>query len=298
MPFPHAGELAALGTAACWAVTSMAFESAGRRVGSLAVNLIRLALALAPLTLFCALHRGRALPLDASLHAWLWLSASGLVGFTFGDLCLFRAFVVVGARISVLLMTLVPPFTALLGLAILGERLSVLDWAGMALTVAGVTWVVRERTPDVEGTLRDLPRSGILLGIGGAFGQALGLVMSKEGMGDFHPIAATQIRVAAGIVGFAVLFVFIGWWPRVLAALTDRTAMARTSLGAFFGPFLGVSLSLVAVQYTEAGVAATLMALVPVMIIPLTVYVRKERVTPRSVIGAAVAVGGAALLFL
>jgi len=297
MPFAHAGEIAALGTAACWAVTSMAFESAGKRIGSLAVNLIRLVLALIPLTLFCALQRGQALPTDATVHAWLWLSASGLVGFTFGDLCLFRAFVVVGARVSVLLMALVPPFTALLGLLILGERLSVLDWAGMALTVAGVTWVVRERAPDVKGKLRDLPRSGILLGIGGAFGQALGLVMSKQGMGDYHPIAATQIRVVAGIAGFALLFVFIGWWPRVISAVTDRVAMARTSLGAFFGPFLGVSLSLVAIQQTEAGVAATLMALVPVMIIPLTVFVRKERVTARSVLGSVVAVCGAALLF-
>jgi drug/metabolite transporter (DMT)-like permease len=99
------------------------------------------------------------------------------------------------------------------------------------------------------------------------------------------------------MLGFALLFVFIGWWPRVIAALRDGPAMARTSLGAFFGPFLGVSLSLVAVKYTEAGVAATLMALVPVMIIPLTVLVRKERVTARSVLGAIVAVGGAGLLF-
>jgi drug/metabolite transporter (DMT)-like permease len=74
--------------------------------------------------------------------------------------------------------------------------------------------------------------------------------------------------------------------------------MARTGIGAFFGPFLGVSLSLLAVKYTEAGVAATLMALAPVMIIPVSVLVFREHVAWPAVLGAVVAVAGSALLFL
>ena len=298
MPFSHIGELAALGTAFCWTITSMAFESASKKVGSLAVNLIRLMMALVLLTLFCWIVRGRPLPDDASAHAWLWLSVSGLVGFTIGDLCLFRAFVVVGARISMLLMTMVPPFTALLGWVLLGETLNPMDWMGMAFIVGGVAWVVLERRPVGEMKTERPSRSGILLGIAGAAGQSLGLVLSKLGMGSYDPFAATQIRVIAGIVGFSVLFLFIGWWPRVFSALKNRGAMARISLGAVFGPFLGVSLSLVAVQHTEAGVAATLMGLTPIIIIPPAIWINKERISPRAIIGAFVAVGGAALLFL
>lgn len=296
-PFPHAGELAALATACCWTASALAFEAAGRRVGSLALNLIRLVPALLLLSVYSWLVRGVAFPVDASAHAWLWLSLSGLVGFTVGDLCLFRAFVRLGARVSMLLMATVPPITALLGLLIMDEVLSARQLLGMALAVAGVSSVALERRPDAAGRPQRLPVDGILLGLGGAVGQALGLVLSKVGMGSYDAFAATQIRVLAGIAGLAVVFTAIGWWPRVRVALADRPAMVPTGIGAFFGPFLGVSLSLVAIKYAFAGVAATLMALVPVLIIPASVLVFGERVSRTAVLGAVVAVAGTALLF-
>ncbi len=296
-PIPYAGEIAALATACCWTVTSLAFTAAGLRVGSLAVNLIRLVPALLLLSLYSWLVRGVAFPVDASAHAWLWLSVSGLVGFTVGDLCLFRAFVLVGARVAMLLMALVPPITTVLGLLVMGEMLSPRQLLGMVLTVVGVSSVVLERRPDAGGRLQRLPTAGILLGLGGAAGQALGLVLSKVGMGAYDAFAATQIRVVAGLVGFALVFTVIGWWPRVKVALADRRAMASTGVGSFFGPFLGVSLSLVAVKYTHAGVAATLMSLVPVLIIPASVLLLGEKVSRMAVLGALVAVTGTALLF-
>ena len=250
------------------------------------------------LAIFGWVTRGLPLPVDATPRAWFWLAISGLVGFCIGDLCLFRAFVVIGSRLSMLMMALVPPFAAITGWIIMNEHLSLQDWTGMALTVGGVVWVILERKRDETGNHVGHPISGILLGLGGAFGQATGLVLSKFGMGDYDPFAATHIRVIAGSVGFAVLFLFIGWWPRVFAAFRNKAGIARTSLGATFGPFLGVSLSLVAVQNTEAGVAATIMALVPVLIIVPSVLIFKERVTPRAVIGAVIAVMGTVLLFL
>ncbi|MBN1774232.1 MAG: DMT family transporter [Deltaproteobacteria bacterium] len=298
MSWSHAGELAALGTACCWTVTALAFERAGKRIGSLVVNLLRLLVALCFLTLFGALVRGAPLPLDASPHAWLWLGASGLAGFTIGDLCLFRAFVVIGARLSVLLMSLVPPLCALLGWLLLGEVLTVVDWLGMALTVGGVAWVVLERRPAENGRSGRVPWTGILLGIGGAAGQAVGLALSKYGMGDYDPFAATQIRVIAGALGFGLVFSVIGWWPRVWAARRDRPALGLLSLGGFFGPFLGVSLSLYAVQRTATGVAATIMGILPVLILPPAILLDKERVSPRAVGGAVLAVAGVAVLFL
>jgi drug/metabolite transporter (DMT)-like permease len=296
------GELAALGTAVCWTVTALAFESAGRRVGSLAVNLLRLALAAGIYSLFSLARRGLWLPSDASAHAWLWLSLSGLVGFTLGDLCLFRALVVLGARLSMLIMALVPPLTALLGFLVMDEGLTWLDGLGMLLTLGGVSWVVLERRPAAEpGAPAHTPRArafGLLLAFGGAVGQAVGLVLSKHGMGDYDAFAASHIRVLAGLVGFGLLFTGIGWWRRLGPALHDGRAMAQLGLGAVFGPFLGVSLSLLAVQHTQAGVAATLMALVPVLVIPAAWLLRREAVTWRALGGACLAVAGSALLFL
>ena len=337
----HAGELAALGTAACWVATALSFEAAGRRVGSLTVNLVRLVLAIGLLAAANALRRGLPLPTDATAHAWLWLSVSGLVGFTFGDLCLFRAFVVLGARLSTLVMSLVPPLTAAIGWAVLGEVLAPRDLAGMALTVAGIAWAVAERRPPTAGpaplpagtgpvpagaglpagssaktpdrgraatpTPGDVPSpaaprtgraAGIALAVGGALGQAGGLVLSKLGMGTYDPWAATEIRVLAGTAGYLLLFTALRRWGRVRSALADRRAMAFTSLGAFFGPFLGVSLSLVAVQLVPAGVAASLMATTPILILPAAALLHGERIGPGAAGGAVLAVAGVGLLLL
>ncbi|MEZ4651166.1 MAG: DMT family transporter [Candidatus Eisenbacteria bacterium] len=297
MSIPHLGEIAALGTASCWTLTAIAFESAGRRIGSLVVNFLRLLIAAVFLSGFNAITRGHLFPDDASSHAWLWLALSGFAGFNFGDLCLFRAFVVLGSRLSVLVMSLVPPITAAIGYVFLGERLRPLDLAGMALTVLGFAWVVRSRRASPEEETHHHVQ-GVLLALGGAVGQAVGLVLSKHGMGDYAPFAAVQIRVYAGILGFAVIFSASRWWPRFWRGLRDSRAFGWTTMGAFFGPFLGVSLSLLAVQKTEAGVAATLMTLTPVFILLPARILRGDRITWRSVTGAALAVGGSALLFL
>ena len=298
MSFPHAGELAALGTACCWTLTAIVFESAGRRVGSLPVNLLRLVIALGFLAAFGAIVRGMPLPTDATPQAWAWLSVSGVIGFTVGDLCYFRALVVLGARVSILLMALVPPFTALIGWTILGERLSALDWLGMALTVGGVVWVTLERRPAAGGGNARISASGLLLGLGAALGQAAGLILSKHGMGSYDAFAATEIRVLAGAAGFCLVFTVLGWWSRVGAALRDGVAMKRIGVGAFFGPFIGVSLSLFAVQHAPAGVAATIIEIQPVLILVPAALIFHERITLRAVGGAILAVGGAALLFL
>lgn len=301
MAIPHAGELAALGTAACWTVTALSFEAAGRRIGSLTVNLLRLVLAIGLLAAAGWAFRGLPLPTDATPHAWLWLGVSGLVGFTFGDLCLFRAFVVLGSRLSTLMMALAPPLAALIGWAVLGEVLSGRDLVGMALTVTGIAWAVLERhrssaEPGGPGPPR-LTAAGVALGFGGAVGQAGGLVLSKLGMGAYDPFAATQIRVLAGTAGYVLLFFALGRWGRVARAFADRRALGYTAVGAVFGPFLGVSLSLVAVQLILTGVAASIMSITPVLIIPVVVLAGRERVGVGGVAGALLAVAGVVLLF-
>lgn len=301
MTVPY-GEIAALGTALCWTVSSLAFSAAGQRIGSLALNLIRLVMAFGYLVAFCWIRRGLPLPTDATSDAWAWLSLSGLVGFVLGDLCLFRAFLLIGPRLSMLVMSLAPPITALTGWLLLGETLTPLDWGGMMLTLSGVAWVVLEKgrsEGEIEGddSAKAHPRSGLALAFLGAVGQAVGLVLSKLGMKDYDPFAATQIRVIAGTLGIAALFFALRWWGRVLKGVRHREGMALAALGAFAGPFLGVSLSLIAVQRAQTGVVATIMATVPVLIIPVMVLVYKEKVSTRAVLGAVVAVGGVALLW-
>ncbi|HWN42769.1 MAG TPA: DMT family transporter [Thermoanaerobaculia bacterium] len=294
----YTGHLAALGAAALWAFTALFIEGAARRVGSLTVNLLRLVFAFVFLSLVGLLSRGQPLPLDATPHNWLWLAVSGLAGFTFGDLCLYRAYVVIGPRLSSLMMALVPPITALTGWLLLGETLTPRDLLGMTLTVVGIGWAILDRGRGSESGPIAVSPAGVALGFGGALGQAVGLILSKIGMAGYDPFAATQVRVIAGTVGYSLLFFALRWWPNVRTGLRDRKAVGLSWLGAFFGPFLGVSLSLIAVRDTVSGVAASIMALTPVLIIPLVILFRKERVGIGGLIGALIAVTGVALLFL
>jgi drug/metabolite transporter (DMT)-like permease len=300
----HLGEFAALLTAVFWTVTSLVFEAAGKRIGSLTVNIIRLYLAFFYYCVFLYFTRGLIFPTDATPEAWFWLSLSGLVGFVIGDQLLFQAFVVVGARISMLIMAIVPPMTALIGWVILGETLTLLSILGMVMTIGGIVLVVLKReTPQLNGNGRNkfkfnYPLTGILLALGGAAGQATGLVLSKFGMKDYNPFAASQIRVLAGLIGFTVLFFILGKWKDVAKGLKHKSGMIFTGIGSVFGPFLGVAFSLTAIQYTNTGVVATIMSIVPVLIIPPAIFIFKEKVNLKEIFGAVLAVGGVALLFL
>ncbi|MDA3868183.1 MAG: DMT family transporter [Salinivirgaceae bacterium] len=298
------GELAGLGTAVCWTATSIFFEAAGKRIGSLSVNLIRLFMAFFLLGTVTWIMRGYFLPVDATLYNWGWLALSGIVGFTIGDLLLFQAFVVVGARISMLIMALSPPVAAIAGWLILNESMSPKSLLGMGITLSGIMMVVLNRPArDSNGKkakFKDWFHNplGLLLAFGGATGQAIGLVLSKKGMEGYDVVASTHIRVIAGAVGFMIVFTFMKRWRRIFTGLKDKKGMIFTSGGAFFGPFLGVTLSLLAVKFTTAGIAQTLMSLVPVLIIVPAVIIFKEKVTLREVFGAFIAVGGVVLFFV
>ncbi|MGE0087866.1 MAG: DMT family transporter [Bacteroidales bacterium] len=303
----HPGEFAALLTAVFWTITALAFESASKKVGSLSTNIIRLVLAFVFIGIYGLFVRGSFLPMGASTHNWIWLSLSGLVGFVLGDLFLFQAYVVVGARVSMLIMSLTPPITAFIGWIVMGEKLTLQNFIGMVLTLSGIILVLFSREPQKDEDNNEngkkkvkliYPILGVLLAFGGALGQAGGLVLSKYGMADYDPFAATQIRVITGVIGFAFIFLVTRSWPKLLSAVKNKKAMTRLSIGAFFGPFLGVSFSLLSVKYTTTGVASTIMSIVPILIIPPAVLFLKDKLTIREVIGAVIAVGGVILFFM
>jgi drug/metabolite transporter (DMT)-like permease len=288
------GELAALGTATAWTGSSLAMEGAARRIGSLVLNVIRLVLAFGLLSGLAMVVRGVPLPVDATVGMWGWLAVSGWVGFVFGDLCLFRALAEISARLTMLIQTTAPIFAALLGWAVLGERMPALAVVGLVLVVGGVAWAIAARTRGGVLGGAHLAR-GVVLALCGALGQAGGLVLSKRGLGSYSAVSGTQIRVLAAVVGFAVVVTAARAWPRVRAALRDRAAMKLTVAGALLGPCIGVSLSLYAVAHAPAGVAAALMATPPILVLPVAWW-RGERVGVAGVVGAVVAVAGVALI--
>ena len=294
----HYGEVAALMVAFFWSITALSFETASKKVGSLPVNIIRLVIGLAFLSVMNWMSRGLLLPTDASLHNWIWLSVSGLIGFVIGDFLLFKSFTVIGAWLAMLIMTLAPPMAAVFGWLLLDERLSIMSLAGMVITLAGIVVVIFRPEGKNGNVAVSKPIAGLLFAFGGALGQALGIVFSKYGMQQYSPFAATQIRIIAGIIGFIVFITLIGKWVSVRSALMDRKAMIPTTIGSFFGPFLGVSFSLLAIQHTSTGVASTIMALVPIFVIPPSILLFKHKITGREILGTIISLCGVALFFL
>ncbi|UCD74575.1 MAG: DMT family transporter [Phycisphaerales bacterium] len=322
----HLGELASLGAALCWVFTSMAFAAAGRRIGPTAVNLIRIFLAV--LVLLC-IHRAVFSDWMPQVEArgLILLGVSGLIGLVIGDQCFLIALVDVGPRLTLLLATLAPPMAAILAWPMLDERLGGVQIAGIMVTLAGIAWVVLERPDTSAGTpaRRRHRLRGIICGGLGGVCQATGLVLSKLGMGHVpgeemnatatvDPWSATLVRMVFAAGGIAILATSLRLGRRTMRASRNVAgnalavgsgnrrakplgiAMLMVCVGVALGPVLGVWCSMVGVDRAEAGVAATLMAMSPVFILPLAVVFERERVSPRAALGAMIAVAGVALL--
>jgi len=296
----HAGELAAMGTALLWTLSALAWTTTGRHIGALAVSFIRLAITSVFLLAYGQLFRGLCLPTDATGETWLLLGISGFVGFFLADVCLFKALLVIGPRLTLLLQTLVPPMTAVISWVWLGDHLGARDWLAMAVTLSGVTWVVLERPNGRQATHdRQRLRQGVVLAVLAAAGQAVGMVIAKEGLGDYDAVAATFIRVIGALVGYVASISLIRRWPSILTAVRRGRIMAIVAFGSFVGPFLGVVLLMIALRdCRNAGVPATIISTTPVWILPLMVILYREKVSLRAAGGAVLSVVGVALLVL
>ena len=289
------GEIAALVTAFCWSLTSIQFTLASRRIGSGVVNRTRLALTVIYLSL------AHLWPTHVEPFRWGWLGLSGTTGLVLGDTCLFQSFLLIGPRRGMLMMTLVPVISTLLAWGWLGETLRPVEISAILLAVSGVAWVVSERQQDQDAPDEDRRRYGlgILLGLGGASGQALGLVMAKQGLvGDFAPLSATLMRAMVAVVVIWLSVLVRGRIGETWHAWKDKKAMLPLVGGSLTGPFIGVWLSMVAVQRAQVGIASTLMALSPIIMIPLTRWVFHEKISPRAIVGTVIALTGAATIFL
>ena len=297
----YAGEFAALGTAVCWASSSNLFTAAGRRMGSHVLNRLRITVALVFLTVALRLTTGTWFPSDAAPVALVALALSGAVGFVFGDAWNFRAMVILGPGRASLLAATAPLFTTALAWPILHQQPGPLALVGMVLVFVGVGLALTSRSRRQAGQAQHhegSERMGVIAGLLGAFGQAGGLVLSKIALRTgIAPLPATVVRVTAAMLLLWGMTLAQRQVRRTLGALRDGHATSTMVGGAFVGPFLGVTLSLVAIHHIEAGVAASITALAPLLAMVLAVRFHGERLTWRALVGAVIAIGGVVLLF-
>ncbi|MDO4211553.1 MAG: DMT family transporter [Bacteroidales bacterium] len=323
----YKGELISITVAISWTACAMFAEVASKRVGSLPLNVVRMLLSLIMLAAVMWWFTGVPYPVGANADTWLWLSLSGLVGYVLGDFCFFNSYILIGSRYGQLLMTLAPPVAALFGWLLLGQSMTWMAILGMTITILGIaTAIYRPRKESGAGTnggeasetTPRLPLRGILFGIGAGIGQGMGLVLSAKGLMHYEalqqlagvayqhggnaalvlPFASTAIRAVTGLIGFTLWTFARGEAPQLRKAFTDRRAMLFALAATITGPFIGVSLSLMATLYTSIGIAQTIMAMTPVLIIWPTYLFFHQRIHWREVVGAIVSVCGVALFFV
>lgn len=306
------GELISIAVSISWTICALCMEYASKRIGSLPVNWIRITLSLLMTAILLLVVTGSAIPLYTDGYTWFWMSLSGLIGFVFGDICLYSAYVIIGSRFSQLFMTLAPPVAAILAFFSLNEKMGISAILGMVVTMAGIAMSILGKDKESHKVKIKLPIKGILLAIGAGVGQGTGIALSKIGMEYYTaaaanapeivktmiPFSASGIRMIIATVVFGIIVAIHGGVKQTKPAFTDKKAALSIFLGTIFGPFVGVGFSLVAVQMTSSGVASTLMALSPIIILLPAWLWQKQKITKFEIAGAITSVIGVAMFFL
>ena len=303
----YIGELISIGVAFSWTATALLIEFGSKRLGNLTLNVLRMALALVFSLVLFGVVTGSILPPGASAEAAGWMLLSGLVGYVIGDFCLFQCYIIIGSRYGQLFMTLAPLTAALMAWVTLGQQMTEMSILAMLVTLFGIGISVLGRGEHHRVSLK-LPLNGVLFAIGAAICQGVGLVLSKIGMDHYEavadmpewrvPFSANFFRCVAGIIGFTLLLYMREGFLPLREALHDRKGMSVAVATTLFGPFVGVGFSLMAVQYTAAGIASTLMAMTPIIILLPSYWLFHERITWKAVLGALISVIGVSLFFL
>ncbi len=293
----YLGEISALITAFLWSGTSIAFTAASTRIGSLQLNINRMLLAMALLFLTIIIAN---INYSISLTQVYFLVLSGIAGLVLGDTFLFKAFQYIGARVGMILMALVPAISTVLALIFLDETISLAGIVGMIITLSGIYIVIIEKK-EVHHSKVKTNKLGILYGLLGAFGQAAGLVLAKFAFeeGSINGFVATFVRISSSVVMMLLLALVVKRYRNPIKIYSkDSKALLATIIGTILGPFLGITFSLISIEHTKVGIASTLMAMVPVIMLPLVRFYYKEKLNWRAISGAFLAVGGVAILFL
>lgn len=298
------GEIAAILTSGLWTLNSILFTTAGKKIGSISVNAYRIIAAVIFLFLTHIILFGNIIP-NATYEQWIWIGLSGIIGLGIGDFGLFASFVIIGPRRSLLIMSLSPIFAAILAYLILNEILTELAILGMIITIIGVVIVIIEKEEKSNEELLSKKQKiwGVSLALIGAIGQGTGAVLAKKGIYFdtniiVNPLAAALIRMITAAIFIWCCVLLAGKLPELKKGIRDKKGIRSTIAGAFLGPFIGVTFSMIAVTYAEVGVAQTLMSLMPVMIIPIIYISYKQKTSIRGIIGASIAIFGVSILFL
>ncbi|MGL4403371.1 MAG: DMT family transporter [Fusobacteriaceae bacterium] len=292
----YIGEMFAVGAAFGWLGSSVMFEKASKKVSGMSVNIIRLLIAMVILMGITTVTRGLPLPTDATKNMLFYLSVSGMMGLFVGDFFLYQAYNLIGARITLVLMSLSPIIVSLFGFVFLGEKLVVKQLIGIAITCTGVMMVVVK--PAVGRKIEiNFSKKGILFAVLAVLGESVGIIFTKMGSVNYDAFATTQLRSIPAILAFIACITYKKEWKNVRQASRDKMGVMYITLGTLAAT-LGVCALVESMKYAKVGVATTIASTSPILIIPISIFYFKEKITRREIIGAGISVLGVSMLFV
>lgn len=291
------GELFALGTAILWAFTAMLFTSAANRIGTFMLNFTRLCFASVYLIITILIIGNIEFP---SIYQIFMLTVSGFIGLVIGDTFLFKSYTIMGPRITSLVFSLYPAIGALSAYLIFQESLSVYSIFGMLLTIAGISIVVLNKKENFNEKIT-INKKGIIFAIIAGMGQAFGLIFAKFALQEstINPLMASLVRNFTSVIMYIPLLIFLKRWRNPIPIIfKDKKTFSIVAAGSFVGPYLGITFSLLAIEHTHIGIASSIMSTVPILLLPLSVFFYKEKISGKSILGAFMAVAGVAVFFI
>ena len=296
----YLGEITALLAAFSFSITSICYTLSGRKVDAITSLAMSLPVSWIVLIFIHQIRLGEFFPTSASLDRWFYLSASGILAFVISSYFMLNAYQQIGPRLTMLIASFAPVLGAILAWLFLGQTLPSNSLVGITIVVFGIVWVVAERSSKKKTTIeRGDRRRGIILACLGTLAQATAFVFSSQGVADgFPPFSATLIRTTAGILLLWAVIAMQGKMrSTVRLVISDRKLFGQLSIAAISGPVIAGTLLLLSLQFVPVGVATTLSHTTSIILIPISYFIFKEKITLRAIVGTGIAIIGIAILF-
>jgi drug/metabolite transporter (DMT)-like permease len=287
------GEISALTCALLWAFAVILFRRSGESVPPIALNLFRVSLS-SLLFLLTLAVTGKGFFRQAPLVDYLILMASGIIAIAISDtlfhMCLNR----VGAGINAIIDTLYSPFIILFAFVMLGERIGIMQFGGMALIIGGVLTATRVRPP--RGIQRATLLAGIGFGVGAMATLAFGIVIAKPVLERSDIIWATSVRQFGSLMVLVPVTLALPQRRRYWAVMKPGPSWKFSLPGTVMGSYLALLFWIAGMKFTQAGTAAILNQTSTIYILVFASLFLKEAFTRRKLVAAMLAVAGIVLV--
>ena len=290
-------DLFALGAATCWAIGSVISVTPSRHLGAFAFTRWRMAM-VAVMLWAGVTFNGTWASFDA--HAWSVMAVSGLIGIFIGDTALFAAINRLGPRRAGVLFATHAAFSAVLGFALLNERMSLQALLGAVLTSTGVmlAMALGRRKDETHAWEMDQGHVGVgvAMALVAALCQALGSLIAKPVMAQqVDPIMASAVRVTVATAAHSLLLLS-GFRPSRATSPPNLRVLAQTGLNGFIAMGVGMTLVLLALEKGDVGMVAILSSVSPILVLPLLWLQLRRAPAIGAWVGASLTVSGTALI--